>query len=83
MLRPQSQEDTIQSFTTARDFRVVETIVHPKFEETEGVRTHDFALWRLDYPIADNAYGIGLSATYKKVIMKLIYFCVDNLILND
>jgi len=73
VLRPQAQEDTIQSFSSARDFRVVEVFVHPKFEETEGVRTHDFALWRLDYPIADNAYGIGFSDTYKKVIMKLIF----------
>ena len=55
----------------ARDFNVLEVFVHPKFEETEGLRTHDFALLRLDYPIADNAYGIGLSDKYRKVIIEL------------
>ena len=71
MLRPQAQEDDMKTFSTAKDFNVLEVYVHPKFEEIKDVITYDFALLRLDYPIADNAYGIGFASKYRKVIIKL------------
>ncbi|XP_023344477.1 uncharacterized protein LOC111713763 [Eurytemora carolleeae] len=54
----------MKTFSTARDFNVLEVYVHPKFEEIKDVITYDFALLRLDYPIADNAYGIGFASKY-------------------
>lgn len=47
-------------------FYILEAIVHPNYEPEPADPTFDFALARLDYPIADNAYKIGARTEYRK-----------------
>jgi len=42
-------------------FSVVEIVMHPKYKFNHA---YDFALLRLDYPVADNLYGIGLYSQF-------------------
>jgi len=56
-------------------FRVEEYKIH-HFYRTDETKTkkqsgHDFALLRLDYPIADNVYGIGAFANYSEKLMPI------------
>ena len=67
VLKPLNQDDNIPSFSSANnDFQVVEIVIHPKYMDKDENMNYDFALWRLNYPIADNAYGIGYASAYKK-----------------
>ena len=44
-----------------------QAIMTTPFLQTKKQSGHDFALLRLDYPIADNVYGIGAFANYRHV----------------
>ena len=45
-----------------RHLNAVESIIHPNFTLDHS---YDFALLRLEYPIVDNVYGIGLYSQYR------------------
>jgi len=51
------------------DFKIAEVRVHPNYGGSQG--PNDIALLRLDYPIADNLYGIGKYANYSREIMPI------------
>jgi len=46
-------------------FKVVEIVMHPKFKYNHP---YDFALLRLDYPVADNLYGIGQNRQFSDTL---------------
>jgi len=49
-------------------FRVEEYKIHHFYKKQSG---YDFALLRLDYPIADNVYGIGANSKYSEKLMPI------------
>lgn len=52
-------------------FYPLEVVVHPEYVNIAGEKTLDFALFRLSYPIADNAYGISKFAAYSESVMPI------------
>jgi len=51
--------------TEHKHFKVVEIVIHPKYKYNHA---YDFALLRLDYPVADNLYGIGENSHFSDAL---------------
>jgi len=51
--------------TSEKHFQVVEIVMHPKYKYNHA---YDFALLRLDYPLADNLYGIGYNHQFSDTL---------------
>ena len=55
--------------TDNEHFSVVEIVMHPKYKFNYAF---DYALLRLDYPVADNLYGIGQNSQFRNEFMILL-----------
>jgi len=71
---PSLKKPDIASKTNKRVFRVEECKIHhlwDSYETKKNKSGYDFALLRLDYPIADNVYGIGARSNYSDKLMPI------------
>ena len=68
--------------TEHKHFKVVEIVMHPKYKYNHA---YDFALLRLDYPVADNLYGIGENSHFRNefIIISLLGFEEKRYLLDD
>ena len=58
--------------TSEKHFQVVEIVMHPKYKYNHA---YDFALLRLDYPLADNLYGIGYNHQFRNEPIIISILC--------